>query len=53
MVPLDCAAGLAEAIAAGASGKQLGPESDWYAEFEKQYEARRLRKSEEADHDVD
>ena len=26
VVPMDCAAGLAEAIAVGASGKQLGPE---------------------------
>ena len=41
VVPLDCAAGLAEAIAAGASGKRLGPEPEWYADFEKQYAARR------------
>ena len=44
VVPLDCAAGLAEAIAAGASGKQLGPEPKWYAEFEQQYAARRRNK---------
>ena len=44
-VPLDCAAGLAEAIAAGALRKQLGPEPDWYAEFEKQYEARMREKT--------
>ena len=47
VVPLDCAAGLAEAIAAGASGKQLGPEREWYADFEKQYAAR-LRSKDEA-----
>ena len=40
VVPLDCAAGLAKAIAVGASGKQLGPEPEWYADFEKQYAAR-------------
>ena len=40
VVPLDCAGGLAAAIAAGASGEQLGPEPDWYADFEEQYAAR-------------
>ena len=40
VVPLDCASGLAKAIAAGASGKQFGPKPEWYAEFERQYAAR-------------
>ena len=43
VVPLDSAAGLAEAIAAGASGKQLGPEPEWYADFERQYATRTRR----------
>ncbi len=40
VVPLDCALNLAEAITAAASGKRLGPEPDWYRNFEKQYAAR-------------
>ena len=44
VVPLDCAAGLAEAIAAGASDKRLVPEPEWYADFERQYAARTQNK---------
>ena len=37
VVPLDCAAELARAIEAAASGKEYEPEPEWYGEFEKQY----------------
>lgn len=41
VVPLECAAGLAEAIAAAASGEVRRPEPDWYRDFEREYAARR------------
>ena len=44
MVPIECAATLGKAIIAAAEGRRLGPEPDWYRDFEKQYAALRRAK---------
>ncbi len=40
MVPIDHAEELGNAIIAAGRGRSPGPMPEWYADFEKQYEAR-------------
>lgn len=39
MVPIQSAAALGKAIVAASKGKPFDPQPDWWAEFDKQYEA--------------
>ena len=49
MVPIEHAEELGNAIIAAGRGRSPGAMPEWYADFEKQYNARAWRKDDEAD----